>query len=79
MGIACISDSGRGVCPPPRGRPPLLGNPPRGRPPEGSWDQVARQEVIQVILYGEPPMKIMTDASENITLPQTSFAGGNNP
>ena len=26
-----------------------------------------------------PPVNRMTDACENITLPQTSFAGGNNP
>ena len=29
-------------------------------------------------LPGRPPVNRMTDACENIALPQTSFAGGNN-
>ena len=40
--------------------------PPGQRPPRqtvGTWDQ--------------DPVNRMTDASENITLPQTSFTGGN--
>ena len=45
-------------------------------PPEGTWDQAARQEVTSC---RDPPPDRMTDTRpENITLPQTSFAGGNN-
>ena len=45
-------------------------------PPQGTWDQAARHEVTS---HRDPPYNTnrMTDASENITLPQTSFAGGN--
>ena len=39
--------------------------PPRGRPPVGR------------LPVDRPPMNKMTDVSENITLPQTSFAFGN--
>ena len=58
------------------------GDPPRRNmgqeiepPPEGTWDQAARQEMT---LYRDPlsPVNRMTDASKNITLPKTSFAGG---
>ena len=42
-------------------------------PSEGTWDQAARQEVTS---YRDPTVNRMTDASKNITLPQTSFAGG---
>ena len=55
--------------PPPKHR----ASPPR----EGTWDQVARMEVTS---YKDPPppptMDRMTDICKNITLPQTSFAGG---
>ena len=64
----------------------LLGSPPtenpckehgtRDRdPPEGIWDQAARQEVTS---YRDhlPPVNRMTDRCKNITLSQTSFAGG---
>ena len=47
---------------------------PGQRPLEGTWDQAARQEVTS---YRDPHLDRMTDASENITLPRTSFAGGN--
>ena len=45
------------------------------RPPiGGTWDQAARQEVAS---YRDPPsVNRMTDGSENITLAQTTFAGG---
>ena len=45
---------------------------------EGTWDQAPRQEVTS---YREPPLlwtECLTHACENITLPQTSLAGGNN-
>ena len=42
--------------------------------PEGTWDQAVRQEVTS---YRNPhPVNRMTHASENVVLPQTSFAGG---
>ena len=44
-------------------------------PLEGTWDQAARQGSD---IMRRPPVDRMTDASENITLPQTLFAGGNN-
>ena len=59
------------------GRDPLKGTwDQRQRPPwEGIWYQAARQEVT---LYRGPlpTMDRMTDMCKNITLPQTSFAGG---
>ena len=68
MRNACYSDSGGGLLtemhPRQRPSPPL----------EGTWDQAANQEVAS---YRDHPVDRMTDASENITLPQTSFAGGN--
>ena len=42
-------------------------------PPEGTWDRAARQEVTSYI----DPIWTDRDTCENITLPQTSFAGGN--
>ena len=42
--------------------------------PEGTWDQAARQEVTSYKVP-LPTVDRMTDASKNITLPQTSFAG----
>ena len=50
--------------------PPFTEN--RQRPPEGTWDQVARQEVTS---YRDPHGQ--TNRCKNITLPQTSFLGGN--
>ena len=56
-------------------------------PPEGTWDQAARQEVTGTRQpdkkwnHTEPPLSPvdrMTDTCKNITLPQTSFAGGDN-
>ena len=44
-------------------------------PLEGTYDQAARQEMTSY--RDTPQMYRMTDASENITLPQTSFTGGN--
>ena len=45
-------------------------------PLEGTWDQAAREEVTS---YRDPlPVDRITDASKNVTLPQTSFALGNN-
>ena len=41
-------------------------------PMEGTWDQTARKEVTS---YRAP--RGQTDTCKNITLPQTSFAGGN--
>ena len=85
MHTAYFSDSGQ--IPP--GQRPLQTRSPGQRPPkehgtrdthreplERTWDQEARQEVIS---YRVPPHPDrMTDASENITLPQTSFVGGKN-
>ena len=50
---------------------PLVQKPPRQRPPgqRPSWTEIPRQR--------SPPCG-QTDACENITLPQTLFAGGNN-
>ena len=48
---------------------PLVGKPPVGRPPLEA----------DPLTDAEPPVNRMTDASENITLPQTSFTGGKNP
>ena len=74
---------------PPRQRPPdrdLLDRDPQERtwdhtqtPPKGTWDQAARQEVTS---YRDPPpppawTEWLTNACENITSCQTSFAGGN--
>ena len=42
-------------------------------PQERTWDQAARQEVTS---YRDP--RGQTDTCKNSTLPQTSFAGGNN-
>ena len=42
------------------------------RPPERTWDQAAKQEMTS---YIDPHGG--TDTCENITLPQTSFAGDN--
>ena len=66
MRTACFSDSGEGgFCPtPPWGRPRGLLTPgcrPARCKPPG----------------GDPPVNRMTEASENITLPKTSFTGGN--
>ena len=48
-------------------------------PLEWTWDQAARQEVASYRDLPPPPqVNRMTDASENIPLPQTSFAGGKN-
>ena len=44
-------------------------------PPEGTWDQAARQELPS---YRDHPVNRMAHASENITLPQTSFVGSKN-
>ena len=33
--------------------------------------------VVHLVSHSPPPVDRMTHASENITLPQTSFAGGN--
>ena len=55
---------------------PLEGTLAQGqRPLEGARDQAARQQMTS---YRDPLLERLTDASENITLPQTSFAGGNN-
>ena len=59
----------------PLDRGPQTETPPGQRPPgEGTWDQAARQEVTS---YSPPCSEWLAHASENITLPQTSFAGGN--
>ena len=78
-------DPSRTETPPPPGQRP---SPRRNMRPEteipleGTWDQSAGQEVTsyrdqsagqEVTSYTR-----MTHASKNITLPQTSFAGGNN-
>ena len=52
-------------------------------PPEGTWDQGQRpdqaaRQTGSDIKDSPPPVNRMTHASENITLPQTSFAGGKN-
>ena len=43
-------------------------------PLEGTWDQSARQEVTS---YRDPSPQWTDTCELNITLPQTSFAGGN--
>ena len=71
---------------PPVGRPPPAGRPSKRRHAcamnmgpgaetalEGTCDQAARQEVTS---YRDPSGQ--TNTSENITLPQNSFAGGKN-
>ena len=69
---------------PPEQRPPgqrsLEGNMrPKDRDPiKETWDQSARQEVTSYRDHHPQPMTRMTHASEIITLPQTSFAGGKN-
>ena len=57
--------------------PPWKEHGTRDRDPlEGTWAQAAREEVTS---YRDPlPVDRITDASKNVTLPQTSFAGGNN-
>ena len=42
-------------------------------PPKENGTRAARQEVTS---YRDPPVDRMTDMCKNITLPQTSFAGG---
>ena len=59
-------------------RPPWKEHGTRDRdPPKGSWDQTQREEVTS---YRDPLPHVgrMTDMCKNVTLPQTSFAGGNN-
>ena len=81
MRIVRFSDSG--------GSPYILtDSPPRQRPPEGTWDQgrrpplegiwdqAARQEVTSYRDTPTPSTEWQT-LVKNITLPQTSFAGGN--
>ena len=41
--------------------------------PDGTWDQPARQEVTAHTEIPLPSMNRMTNASKNITLPQTLF------
>ena len=47
---------------------------------EGTWGQAARQKVTSYTtpLTPPPPTERLKHAFENITLPQTSFAGSNN-
>ena len=65
----------------PRETPPGLRTPLEGTwdqteiPLERTRDQAARQEVTS---YKDPPRYGQTNASENITLSQTWFTGGNN-
>ena len=66
------------VAPVPKDHTPLRNMEPGTKTPlEGTRDQAARQEVT---LYGDqpPPSRGQTDACENITLSQTSFAGVKN-
>ena len=79
MRTICSLQYRGGLCP---GRPPWTENPPgRNMGPETeislerTWDQASRQEVTS---YKDPPPCGQTNASENITLSQTWFAGGNN-
>ena len=54
-----------------------LGRDPSGQwPLEGTWDQAARQEVTSY--RDTAPVDRTTDKCKNISLPQTSFADGNN-
>ena len=72
-----------GICPPPsmqtplllEADPPLDAVPPPGRPP---WMQTPLVMWL-VIHVGKPPLPVnrMTNRCKNITLPQTSFARGN--
>ena len=77
MHTARFSDSGGSPYRDTPGQRPPEGTWDQGqRPPlEGTWDQTARQEVTS---YRDPPPCGQTDTCENITLPQTLFAGGNN-
>ena len=55
------------------------GSPWRGFSLEGvSLEGVSLEGGYPSMHWGRPPVNRMTDACENITLPQTSFAGGNN-
>ena len=59
--------------PHPRGRPSTLdADPPGGRPP----GHVTCDACLEATPPHPPTIDRVTDACENITLPQTSFAGG---
>ena len=81
-GIPCISEE---VClTPPGCNPPPVGRP-RGVYPTYPLD-ADLLDADPLCMQTPPPHKKrtfpvnrMADASKNITLPQTSFAGGNNP
>ena len=58
---------------------PLDADPPGGRPPESDppgGRPLQKADPLEAKLRS--PVNRMTHASENITLPQTSFAGGKN-
>ena len=56
--------------------PPGKNMGPGTKTPQKKHGKAARQEVIS---YRDPlPLTRMTDGSENITLPQTSYVGGKN-
>ena len=69
-------------------RPPQTETPWTDIPPEGTWDQIQRlpegtvsqtgSDIIQNHPPPATPVNRMTNASKNMTLPQTPFAGGNN-
>ena len=75
-GVFLTETSPRHRLPNPWTEPPPPGT---ENPLEGAWEQAARQEVTS---YRDSPPRPpwaewLTHACENITLPQTSFAGGN--
>ena len=87
--LPTFSDFGRGVCPPPRYRLPTPGcRPPQMQTPRPldadsqpldaeASPQEANPPTSPVGISPPTSVNRMTDASENITLLQTWFAGGN--
>ena len=73
--VGCVPPAAVAVSTPPGARhPPGLGTPPSlgpGTPPP--WDQASPPGPGK----HPPPLNRMTDGCKNITLPQTSLAGGN--
>ena len=77
MRTTCCIDSVTGLPthPPPPADPPVGRLPPGCRPPVEA-EPPPRQTTCRKTRF--PPVNRMTDTSENITLPQTSFADGKN-
>ena len=76
-GVTCLGEvpaQGAGGVPAKGGVPALGVNLPGGVPARGEGAVPARGGTCP----GTPPVNRMTDRCKNITLPQTSFADGNN-